>query len=112
MTPEEKAREIVNRLVEEATTADTRVGSLVTDWDMAESIIAIAIREARNAALEEAAKICDEQSAIFSCDTYAVDQPISSIGERFACGQIKEDILALKDKPARDIPEVTEEGGA
>ncbi len=63
-TPEERAREIVQAL----------------DWERMAYLIAIAIREARNAALEEAAAYFESHSALGK----------SSIATA---------ILALKDKP-------------
>lgn len=42
---------------------------------------------ARHAAMEEAAKICEEQQRSFLSEQYAVNQPLSSFSERFACGQ-------------------------
>jgi hypothetical protein len=113
-TPEERARKIVRDLFYDtewdnlvsygadaiATAIREAIAEREKQFSEAMNIhLDTAIRDARNAALEEAAKICDEQSAIFLSDTYATHQPISSINERFACGQIKEAILALKDKP-------------
>ena len=37
---------------------------------------------------EACAKIAEEQAQVFLSPEYATDQPISSIGERFACKQI------------------------
>jgi hypothetical protein len=88
-TPEEKAREIAKQLDEGPCLAfDNFPEVLVAE------IIATAIREARVEALEAAARVARE--------TYT-----GSNGKHTAAR-----ILALKDKPARDIPEVTEEGGA
>lgn len=37
--------------------------------------------------MEHAALICEEQQAVFLSPEYATGQPLSSFGERFACGQ-------------------------
>lgn len=41
---------------------------------------------------ELAAKMADDQRDVFASDQYAVGQPMSSFGERFACGRIAEAI--------------------
>lgn len=46
-------------------------------------------------AREQAAKACEDQAAIFLSPEYSTEQPLSSFGERFACGQCAEVIRAL-----------------
>lgn len=41
----------------------------------------------RNATLEEAAKICEQQRESFLSPEYATGQPSTSFFERFACGE-------------------------
>jgi len=60
--------------------------------------IAAALRQARLDALEEAAKICEKQQAIFRSVEYAALQPHSSFAERFACGRCAENIRLLKEE--------------
>jgi len=50
----------------------------------------------RDEILEEAAKACEAQQQIFLSEQYAVNQPMSSFMERFACGQCAQAIRALK----------------
>ena len=45
--------------------------------------------------VEAAAKVCEEQQAVFGSKEYAVNQPFSSFQERFACGQCAKAIRAL-----------------
>lgn len=91
MTPEQKAREIArlfgNRF------------DYAYEIDAFEIKIATALRDARIAALEEAAGVA-EQFEDNGRDEY-------SAGADYAARQITARIRALKDKP-----EVTEEGGA
>ena len=47
--------------------------------------------------LEKAAKECDEQAQDFLSPQYATHQPLSSLGERFACSQCATRILALTE---------------
>jgi hypothetical protein len=49
----------------------------------------------RIAAIEECAKVCEGQQQIFLSEEYAVEQPLSSFKERFACGQCAEEIRKL-----------------
>ena len=49
----------------------------------------------RIAALEEAAKVCEAQQQTFLSPQYSTDQPMSSFGERFACGRCAEAIRNL-----------------
>jgi len=60
--------------------------------------MADALRQARLDALEEAAKICEKQQAIFRSVEYAALQPHSSFAERFACGRCAENIRLLKEE--------------
>ena len=53
------------------------------------------IASARRTALEDAAKVCEEQMIIFASDQYATNQPLSSFGERFACLKLAKTIRAL-----------------
>ncbi len=96
-TPEQKAREIADRM-ERA----IRLEHLAPDIDQFEKSIATAIREARNSALEEAAGVAKAEQ----------DDPDRHPYSQAEASRIAIRVLALKDKPARDIPEVTEEGGA
>lgn len=48
----------------------------------------------RMAAMEEAARICEEQQRTFLSGQYAVNQPLSSLSERFACAQCARAIRA------------------
>lgn len=48
--------------------------------------------------LERAAKVCEDAQETFLSEHYAVGQPISSIGERFACGKCAEGIRALSEE--------------
>jgi len=59
--------------------------------------MAAALRQARLDALEEAAKICEKQQAIFRNAGYA-SLPSSSFAERFACGKCAENIRLLKEE--------------
>lgn len=59
---------------------------------------------ARQAVMEEAARICEAQQKAFLSNEYAVNQPMSSFGERFACGQCAKAIreaAGLEDPHAR-----------
>jgi len=54
--------------------------------------------------MEEAAKICEAQQQVFLSSQYATNQPMSSFGERFACGQCAKEIrnaAGLDDPHAR-----------
>lgn len=48
-----------------------------------------------NRAIEDAAKVCMDQQQVFLSPKYATGQPLSSFGERFACGTCAENIRAL-----------------
>lgn len=50
----------------------------------------------RAAVIEECAKVCEEQAADFLSPEYATGQPLSSAGERVACGICAEAIRALR----------------
>jgi hypothetical protein len=54
---------------------------------------------AYRAAMEEAARICEEQQQTFLSPEYAVNQPMSSFAERFACGQCAKAIRAAAGLP-------------
>jgi hypothetical protein len=58
--------------------------------------IATALQEAADEALERAADACEEQAQVFLSTKYAVNQPLSSLSERFACGRCAEEIRDLK----------------
>lgn len=58
----------------------------------------------RKATIEECAQVADEQAITFLSPEYATNQPFSSIGERFACGQIASVIRALS------LPSTNREG--
>lgn len=51
--------------------------------------------QARREALREAVKACEEQRESFLSPDYAVNQPLSSFSERFACSQCADAILSL-----------------
>ena len=59
------------------------------------SELATAQRE-REEAYEACARICEKQQAIFASPKYAAGQPMSSFGERFACGKCAEEIRQAK----------------
>lgn len=46
-------------------------------------------------ALEDAIKVCEQQSHDFASDEYATPQPLASLCERFACAQCIDAIRAL-----------------
>lgn len=56
----------------------------------------------RGAALEEAAKICEQQAVGFLSPKYATNQPLSSFQERFACKECAEAIRAAARSRRRD----------
>ena len=60
----------------------------------------MADREKILASMVEAASACHAQKTIFLSPEYAVNQPLASYPERFACGCCATAILALRDKPA------------
>lgn len=62
-------------------------------------LIAQHAQQAREQALEEIEKACEEQIKVFSSEQYAVNQPLSSFGERFALGTIISIIQARKEQP-------------
>lgn len=49
--------------------------------------------------IEQCARVCEEQQAIFASEKYATGQPASSSGERFACGICAAAIRARKEQP-------------
>ena len=51
---------------------------------------------AENAALERAAKVCEDQRAVFASEEYSTGQPLGSLAERFACTRCAEAIRAMK----------------
>ncbi|KQM18415.1 hypothetical protein [Novosphingobium sp. Leaf2] len=53
----------------------------------------------RLAALEDAARACEQQARDFLSPQYATGQPASSISERFACSECATAIRALKSPP-------------
>jgi hypothetical protein len=61
-----------------------------------EPIIATALADARERALGEAVAVCRDQQQVFLSPRYATDQPMSSVGERFACARCIEAIEVLK----------------
>lgn len=54
----------------------------------------------RDAIIEECAKVAEAEAVAFGSDQYALGQPQSSFGERFACKQIAASIRALKSGDA------------
>ena len=64
--------------------------------DKAAEMVATALQEAADEALERAADACEEQAQVFLSTKYAVNQPFSSLSERFAYGRCAEEIRALK----------------
>jgi hypothetical protein len=86
MTPEEKAREIALRIGED------EVG-LLSEWT---EIIATAIRDARNAALEEAAGVAN---AYWETTGGGIPFGPSDDAVLGTSEEIANCILALKDKP-------------
>ena len=62
------------------------------------------LRKSRADAMQEAAEICERQQREFLSEQYAINQPMSSFGERFACGQCAKAIreaAGLEDPHAR-----------
>ena len=55
--------------------------------------------EARREMREDAAQVCEAQAQDFLSEEYAVDQPLSSSMERFACKQCAAAIRNLGDTP-------------
>lgn len=53
------------------------------------------LRSERDAALERCAQICRDQIKVFASTEYAMNQPMSSFGERFACEACAKAIEAL-----------------
>lgn len=51
----------------------------------------------RRAAIEDCAKVCDEQIKAFLSPEYATDQPLSSFAERFAAAECARAIRALQN---------------
>lgn len=51
----------------------------------------------RDAAYERPAEVCEKEAVAFLSPDYAVGQPLSSLSERFACGECATAIRALKD---------------
>ena len=49
-----------------------------------------------NEALEMAAQACEDQAIAFTSEEYATHQPLSSLLERFACGECAKAIRSLK----------------
>ncbi len=73
----------------------------MTGGDYEEHLARVAYEAAlkdRDVVLEEAAKACEDLQQIFLSEEYAVGQPLSSIQERFACGQCAEAIRNLKER--------------
>ena len=65
-----------------------------------------ACRNNYNAGMAEAARICEEQQRVFLSEQYAVNQPLSSFSERFACGLCAKAIRAaagIEDDPHGDM---------
>lgn len=80
----------INAIAEEGTKAEA-VEFLQQTWDeLCDAWDALAQER------EACAKVAEAQAEIFSSEEYAVGQPISSFGERFACGQIAAAIRARK----------------
>lgn len=52
-----------------------------------------------NAGMAQAAQICEEQQQMFLSEQYAVNQPLSSFHERFACGQCAKAIRKVAGLP-------------
>ena len=57
--------------------------------------------------LEAAARACQAQAEEFLSPSYAVNQPLSSFAERFACGRCADEIRALNpDTIAREAQDM------
>lgn len=67
----------------------------VTVPDYFRAALAEALRGHRLAALEEAAKVCEQQATDFLDPQYATPQPVGSITERFACKECADAIRKL-----------------
>lgn len=71
------------------------------DWDEFDLHVAgeharAAIAIIAPAVLDMAAEVCRDEQTGFLSPEYATQQPMSSVGERFACAKCIEAILALK----------------
>lgn len=98
MTPEAKAREILDAAYLSVPTGRDALGVLL---DTAlKTRIATAIREAEQSAFERAAKVAEECALEFLSPQYATPQPIGSISERFACSKVADAIRALGKQKA------------
>jgi hypothetical protein len=67
------------------------------------------IMTVRQSAMEEAARICEEQQRGFLSEQYAVNQPLSSFSERFACGQCAK---AIREAAGLPDPHAEPKGSA
>lgn len=65
----------------------------------AHAALTAALPVIERAVLERAAQACRDQAKDFLSPQYATGQPISSLGERFACGECERAILALAGEP-------------
>ena len=89
MTITQADREAADNAVAEAAIDIANGNHGGTDW------LAKLFAAHRIAALEEAARVCEEQQQTFLSPEYATGQPMSSFGERFACGRCAEAIRNL-----------------
>jgi len=65
--------------------------------EIARAAIAYIVPKVRDATLEDAAKVAEAEAKMFLSEQYAIGQPNSSAGERFACGHIAGLLRNMKD---------------
>jgi len=108
MTPREQLIEDVARAVFDGRPHNVSVNGVrqIPDWDIQpehlkdvfrrDAAIAIAI------VVRRCAEACRQQAKDFLSPEYATGQPISTISERFACGECEHAILALHPDASKE----------
>jgi len=91
---EDREAYLAMNMLPEFDAADVRAGL----WDKVTGLQAFARHRiaVENAALERAAKVCEDQRAVFASEEYSTGQPLGSLAERFACTRCAEAIRAMK----------------
>lgn len=86
----------------ESVYAADNVYALLDALDTAEARVR-ELEAERDEAYERAASKCEELQKAFATDEYALNQPQSSFGERYACGRCAEEIrnLAQEERHAK-----------
>lgn len=98
MTPSQRAREAAAAMIRQLDGFCTRA-TLCEEGHGDDFVEVQVFAKFEAETLERAAVVCEGQQQVFLSPQYSTGQPLSSFGERFACGKCAEEIRALIGGP-------------